>query len=699
MNPLPASTSFLLSLLILDAVRGVKPAWQTLQNHFRSRPNLSEQLKPTPYHYGFSELDYGGNHPFERRARRLDDAMITLDVDTLDYTGTNSSAFEMLRIHFITEPLQSLLNQSSDMDMKIEAILSQVLPAVQTTWQQRLDVVQVQGNIPIRYDACFGAFDGLIPTPLLENGVEEADLVIFVSGFDEITLEGQALEVCKPGVLAAATSCALDQFDRPVMGFINFCLGTSTRRLEEEVATSNHLTKVEMPSMIAESNFKFDQGSVSDDDIVDTTLIAIHEVGHVLGVESDMFIFFRDPSTGEPLTPRPFETRQITCVDGDTVTGYFAGENTIKSEVTSTGRLAFALVTPRVATVARNQFDCQSLNGARLENKPGEGCTGSHFDERLFFSEIMGPVFSGTADILSPLTLALLEDSGWYQVYYEEAQVSPFGLGLGCGFVNDNCIINDEVPEYASGIFCADVTRVTSGKISNDNDWLCDPTHRSIGYCDLFFIDEALTIEGVTLDSNAISYFTDASLQATSAHADWCPIADLDIGLDCTDGSQRVMKSYVGESYGSNSRCINFEFDDYSQKKTAGCFNIQCDAASRQVVVNGIPCEYDGQLIPTQTLIGSWVNMICPKLTIICPELFCPGGCSGRGTCNFSTVQCECFESDAKSPICSVKSHGRIPFTLSPTPAPEQFPKTSSGSLVAFNLSMFALGLVASFLW
>jgi hypothetical protein len=42
------------------------------------------------------------------------------------------------------------------------------------------------------------------------------------------------------------------------------------------------------------------------------------------------------------------------------------------------------------------------------------------------------PAFSG-------LTLALLEDSGWYHVNYSAADPLAWGLGQGCDFVNKSC--------------------------------------------------------------------------------------------------------------------------------------------------------------------------------------------------------------------------------------------------------------------
>ena len=116
------------------------------------------------------------------------------------------------------------------------------------------------------------------------------------------------------------------------------------------------------------------------------------------------------------------------------------------------------VVTPRVRTVVRNQFDCQSMIGAPLENDPtSDSCTGSHWEERFFNYDTMSATqTSRLPTALSPLTLALLEDSGWYKANYDMSDMSTFGLGAGCPFVEESCIVSDEVPDYGRGYFCAE---------------------------------------------------------------------------------------------------------------------------------------------------------------------------------------------------------------------------------------------------
>ena len=41
--------------------------------------------------------------------------------------------------------------------------------------------------------------------------------------------------------------------------------------------------------------------------------------------------------------------------------------------------------------------------------------------------------------VLSSLTLALLEDSGWYSVDYSAAEPLEWGRGKGCDFINQGC--------------------------------------------------------------------------------------------------------------------------------------------------------------------------------------------------------------------------------------------------------------------
>jgi len=132
----------------------------------------------------------------------------------------------------------------------------------------------------------------------------------------------------------------------------------------------------------------------------------------------------------------------------------------------NSGNRYASIVTEKVRAVARNQFDCQSLEGARLENQPTrpESCTGDHWDERLFYPEALSGVISPTANILSSLTLALMEDSGWYKANYTVSQMSPWGLGAGCEFVSDPCLIPPAegaeegtvptIPDYSRGFFC-----------------------------------------------------------------------------------------------------------------------------------------------------------------------------------------------------------------------------------------------------
>jgi hypothetical protein len=99
------------------------------------------------------------------------------------------------------------------------------------------------------------------------------------------------------------------------------------------------------------------------DAIQDNVDVSIHEVAHVLGHSSNSYRFFRDAGTGEPLTPRPFSTRTVTCVDGQSRSLILPADNTMKFFQAPNEQRYASIVTPKVRAIVRNQFDCQSLEG------------------------------------------------------------------------------------------------------------------------------------------------------------------------------------------------------------------------------------------------------------------------------------------------------------------------------------------------
>ena len=67
-------------------------------------------------------------------------------------------------------------------------------------------------------------------------------------------------------------------------------------------------------------------------------------------------------------------------------------------------------------------------------------------------------------------------DTGWYKCDFTQASNSPFGLGAGCDFVNENCIVDEMVPDYGKGFFCNE---------KKEKKWTCGPSHMFRGTCDL----------------------------------------------------------------------------------------------------------------------------------------------------------------------------------------------------------------------
>ena len=96
---------------------------------------------------------------------------------------------------------------------------------------------------------------------------------------------------------------------------------------------------------------------------------------------------------------------------------------------------------------------------------------------------------------ITPFTIAVLEDSGWYKVKFAKTNNMVFGFGAGCGFVTSKCIDEGEIPSYSNGHFCTDIIPFTIGGMPNPltTQYGCDIDHRNKAVCDLVDYSEPPT--------------------------------------------------------------------------------------------------------------------------------------------------------------------------------------------------------------
>jgi len=233
------------------------------------------------------------NHPYDPETRRQ--RLLQGNSSLLD-----GSVFKPIRMYFYTQALDDIRDDSNA--AKLDWFKSVILPKTAQFYGEALSVVPVSGNLRVSsaeldgFTHCGDQSFTEVPNSHKSDGVPETDLILYVSGSNDVRF-------CPDRTLAVAVPCNFDQFDRPIAGAINVCL-------------DNIVLK--------------DDGTATPDVEGDYMDVTIHEVCHVLGHSSNSYRFFWDPDTGEPRTPRPFESRTVTCVDGNTRSLILPAENTMK---------------------------------------------------------------------------------------------------------------------------------------------------------------------------------------------------------------------------------------------------------------------------------------------------------------------------------------------------------------------------------
>ncbi|KAE9549719.1 hypothetical protein FO519_007071 [Halicephalobus sp. NKZ332] len=483
----------------------------------------------------------------------------------------------------------------------------------------RCKEVTTCGEIAVPEEHLFQCRYCALPTPLScmssgpsdGPGVHDADFLLYVSAVDSNRCKNE-------DTIAYAAHCQQEaDFDRPIAGHVNICPS----------ALSTHL---------------------HDQEILLSTVK--HEILHALGFSAGLYAFFRDKD-GNPRTKRNRYNRPVSF---NRERGYYdADDSTVKTIVrdwwTAEGVVSHPvhlMVTERVQEEARKHFGCDLLEGAELENQGGDGTALTHWEKRLFENEAMTGTHTQNP-VYSRITLALMEDSGWYKANYNIAEELHWGHNLGCNFSMKSCgewIKNRLQSGLPLAPFCHDIKHDGKKSLATTR---CTDQRDSLALCNLVPYKKPLLkdyrnfafLDGVK--EEGLKYYG-GSVEL----ADFCPYNQefewrAVNTTDRRDSRCELVGNFPGESanwimevYGNSSKCFDFaatwterkcgRIKTYSQYM-AGCYGFAClDGRLHIEVFNSselYPCYHANQKVHIKQIIDGWLRegvIECPSCTEIC---------------------------------------------------------------------------------
>ena len=300
------------------------------------------------------------------------------------------------------------------------------------------------------------------------------------------------------------------------------------------------------------------------------------------------------------------------------------------------------IVTPRVVKEVRAHFNCSTLEGAEIENQGRDGQLHTHLEKRVFENEAMTGVFTNNP-VFSRITLAVMEDTGWYLANYDMAKRLDWGYGAGCIFAQNSCKAwmdyhlktNGSISPYCTQLSFKDHTR-TGCTHNNHGVGICNiakylaPLPRVYQYFDsLPGVDTPTHYGGSTMLADYCPYYQEL---------DWKKNGAVIRGSSCKLKSNMPssVENYALEVYGKNSACFlqGSAWTSIScfRKVTdidwgSGCYSYTCTNEGLTASISGqsFPCLFAGQILD----VGVIHNNVLYEGSIMCPacEVLCGNTC------------------------------------------------------------------------
>ncbi|GAM21523.1 hypothetical protein SAMD00019534_046980 [Acytostelium subglobosum LB1] len=394
----------------------------------------------------------------------------------------------------------------------------------------------------------------------IDEGIEDADLLLYLT----------ARPFPKVDTMAFGMPCNFDYdttsykrtiFGRPLAGYINL----NPNQMNNFANTS--------------SQYTFEKAVV----------VTLHEMIHVMGFTPNLYSSYLDRD-GNP-HEQPIIHSKSYGVNPSNVTSY---QNSSK------------ISTPQVTRAARTFYDCPECDGMELEmgcndtirNTANPNMICAHWESRVAYSEIMTSQDSPDM-VISVLTLALLQDMGWYLVDTNMVQQMHWGHGQGCQFLENRC--ESWYKGKQRGLFC------TEPKGKQNTTWLknysyCTHDAKAIGFCNLKYY-------GNEYIPDYYQHFADPTLGGPK-NTDYCPFIQ-------TDGEHNLCEAQLGDV---NAKC--FMLTNTRQNQTVPkCFNTRCTPGGvLQIKVDNcyFDCPLEGGEIQRTGAQGNW-TLQCPP-NVLCRQ-------------------------------------------------------------------------------
>lgn len=441
-------------------------------------------------------------------------------------------------------------------------------------------------------------------------GVENTDFVLYVSAVET--------DRCRRGLTVAyASHCQQESaLDRPVAGHANFCPGELSTKYRD------------LPSVL--STVK-------------------HEMLHALGFSVSLFGFYRDEN-GEPLTERRPDTGnppldeelQIHKWSDRVVKNITRNNWMIRQGYIS--RTFHMIVTPRVVREVREHFNCSKLEGAELEDQGGDGTALTHWEKRVFENEAMTGTHTQNS-VFSRITLAMMEDTGWYLADYDKASPLHWGKGLGCEFAMTSCkqwLGSQNLRRRNPAPFCE---RVKGDPLRTE----CSPHRTAVVLCNLVRHDTILPRQYQHFDKLPnIPPGEEAHYGGSVSLADYCPYLQeftwkhknvLIRGSRCSyeENTPKSEVNFALENYGAHSKCFDHSDRVWEQKSCrqirewqhwgSGCYKYKCESGRIHIIVGNYTytCYFAGQVLQVRIIQKGWLHrggVVCPPCRELCGEEF-----------------------------------------------------------------------------